>query len=192
LILTVIGRFGDEQKRGFELGKLVPLLDPEADAGWYRRFLDLAREMKDEHGRFLALLSLIPRLPPDLLSGAWATARALSESVRRAAVLTEVARRLEGSDRRDALVEAYESADAIDNLDVRIDRLGALAPLLACLPAADLGILWRRFLHRSAARSRPCLLRELGALVPGLAALGGGSAVAEAFHAAEDVARWWP
>ena len=90
------------------------------------------------------------------------------------------------------LREALTVAREIKNEGRRAEVLAGLAPHLAQLPCQDLYPLWQETLPILAARTRQHLLADLRALSPVIATLGGARAVAETFHAIQDVGRWWP
>jgi hypothetical protein len=96
------------------------------------------------------------------------------------------------------LQEALAAAGEIGDEDARAKALAGLASYVVTLPRPALARLWAepqdgipllRFLAR---RSRRDLLSDIRALVPVIAVLGGDEAVAETFHAIQDVSRWWP
>lgn len=90
------------------------------------------------------------------------------------------------------LPEALSAAREIRNVGHRARAFSALAPRLAELPEAQAYPLWAETLPVLAARTRKDLLRDLGALVPLITALGGEQALAETARVIQDVARWWP
>ena len=127
-----------------------------------------------------------------MLREALEAARAIEDEWHRSPALAALAPHLGPTERDRALGEALEAARAIGNEGSRSQALAALAPQLAELTPATLSPLWSRTLRLLATRTRRDLLRDLIALVPVLAALGGAEAAAETFRAIQDVGRWWP
>ncbi|MDY7075915.1 MAG: hypothetical protein SXV54_03225 [Chloroflexota bacterium] len=74
----------------------------------------------------------------------------------------------------------------------RTAAIEALMPHLLELPREQLYPLWPSIWGSISDRSRDDLLRNIHALSPAIAALGGEQAVAEVFYAIQDVSRWWP
>ncbi len=147
--------------------------------------MDLVLEYRVE-----MLAGLAPYLPELLLS----------ESLRE--VLTKA---VNDDDRAKALVglsmhlpdplldEALAIARKIEGDDYRAGALAALTqPLSMHLPPIRLYSLWCETLHVLASRTRKCLLSDLQALSPLVAALGEKDAIVETFRAIQDIGRWWP
>jgi hypothetical protein len=174
-----------------------------------REALELAREIEEGESRFKALSGMYPFIPAErqelVLREALLAAGHLPQESRsflglfvsghpRSEALTGLAPHLPGSLLLEALAMAREMADG----ESRAQALAGLLPQPATLSRALLIDLWTResegasLLHALARRERKELLLDLRALAPTIAALGGEEAIAQTFHALQDVGRWWP
>jgi hypothetical protein len=125
------------------------------------------------------------------LREALAAARAIRNEDNRAEALRDLAPHLPEPLLREALAAAREIGDA----EHRAEALAGLAPRLAewaRQERAAVHAAWVLALHALAARTRKDLFSDLRALSPVIATLGGAAAVAETFHAIQEVGRWWP
>jgi hypothetical protein len=102
--------------------------------------------------------------------------------------LNLVAPSLSVGDIVDALSRAGRERDAW----FRREAMRAIAEALALLPPDVLRLLWRDWLREGAPRKRPELCRDLAAMIPVVAVLGGPEAVMGLARAVRDVGRWWP
>ena len=109
---------------------------------------------------------------------------------RKASALVHVAPHVPEASRTDILLEAWRLAPRGTAWSGNA-LLKSMAPLLARLPRDRLLGPWLSDLV-AASTHRSGVLRDLGALAPVIARLGGQAAVQETVTAVEDVARWWP
>ncbi|MCP4542518.1 MAG: apoptotic protease-activating factor 1 like protein [Chloroflexi bacterium] len=167
-----------------------------------------------------ALVELAPHLPKDLLGEALATARAIENEEWRAKALTVLApylskelleealaavHTIQNNERRlealtvllpllpDKLLgEVLAMTCVIENEWSRTKALAGLVPHLVEFPPSDLALPWQEALPLLARRSRKDLLSDIHTLLPAIVTLGDDEAIAETFHAIQDVGRWWP
>ncbi|MCP4331651.1 MAG: NACHT domain-containing protein [Gammaproteobacteria bacterium] len=144
--------------------------------------LEAARQIKSRYRRAEALIRLCPHL-----LGAIPEALEAAEGD-----YSQMAQILELTDY--ALTPALDAALEIrfvNDRDERGEALVALSPWLLALPRGRLHDAWRKILQRGAQRSRSELLKDVAAVVPIAAQLGGEAAVTEIGSAFEDVCRVW-
>jgi hypothetical protein len=70
--------------------------------------------------------------------------------------------------------------------------LAGLTPQLTEISFPVFLPLWQELFKHLARRSRQELFFDLQALTPVIAKLGGEEAIADLFHAIQDVGQWWP
>jgi hypothetical protein len=103
-------------------------------------------------------------------------------------------------EREPALIKALSIAQTLPEHDVvgrspRAEALAELSPHLVTWAERDYKAAyqaWKKTLSFLTRRTRRALLSDLRALAPVIAKLGGEEAIAETFHAIQDVGRWWP
>ena len=135
-----------------------------------------------------ALLGLAPHLSEESLETALTIASKLSDETVRRDLLVQIAPYLEGR----LLIEAWGIAEGITDRQERVLASTGLSTRLTSLPNDHLYQLWKAKLSTLATSGREDMLVELLAHVPMMEALGGKAAVAETFHAVQDIGRWWP
>jgi hypothetical protein len=168
------------------------------------RLLDRAETSADKEsaGTRVELLADIARLRPEphrsrLIGKALALARGIDKGVLatsaedyRARALCDVIPLLDGEQRTNAIMEAWQNA-AKSGAFSGISTLEALAPFIAELEPAHTSLPWRADLEM-AARERHHVLDELRALAPVVARLGGEAGASAVIDAVHRTARWWP
>lgn len=182
----------DAEHRAKSLTGVAPYLLEPLRTTTLHEALTATRTIEYKRPRAWALTGLAPHLPAGLretvLHEALAAVRAITDKEKRAQVLTGLAPHLpEG-----LLPEALTAAWAIEDEWHRAEALTGLAPHLSELPVTTLIALWQELLGIWSHRSRQDLLSFLGALSPVIAKLGGKEAIADLFHAIQDMGRWWP
>jgi hypothetical protein len=179
--------------RAEALAGLVPHFPEQLKAQVPAEALIAVRGIEDARSRAKALVGLAPYLPEVLLREALAAAQELPErdtslhSIR-AEALAGLAPHLPEM----LLGEALVAARKIENAKCRAEALAGLALRLTTLPFAAMYSLWRETLRLLTAWSRRDLLADIRALEPVIFAMGEAEAIAETFHAIQDVGRWWP
>ncbi len=186
--LAAAQAIGDEGHRAEALTGLAPHLPVDLQ----RKALAAAQAIGNEIYRARALTDLVPHLSEPskgrACQQALDAAQAIGNEIYRARALTDLVPHLPA----DLLPKALAAAQAFGAQERRVKALTDLAPHLARLPSSDLYDPWRKALHILADRTRQNLLSDLQALVPVIRALGGPSALADVFHAIQEVGRWWP
>ena len=157
-----------------------------------QKALAVARQIRYEYDRAMALAEIAPKLPDpqEALNEALAVARQIQNESARAMALAEIAPKL--PDPQEALNEALAVASQIQNEYDRAGVLAKIAPRMSELSPSELYPLWQENLHVLAQRTRKDLLSDLGALAPVILALGGPEALEDTACAIQDVGRWWP
>jgi hypothetical protein len=203
--LAVAWEIGDECDRAAALAGVGAHLPEALKEEAMQEALAVAQGIRYELARARALAYVTPYLPESLRRQAvtavleCARTKAWAWDFTLEGTLTEalawlVTRLAELGDYKEALSTAREIGDEHD----RAAALAELARRLAALPRSVVASLWveaqdgATLLRFSARRSRPDLLSDIRALAPLIAALGGDEAIAETFHAIQDVGRWWP
>ncbi len=155
-----------------------------ADLGHPDEALAVAREIENDHWPWA---ELAPHLSQTSLQEALGTVREIENEYWRGQALGKLVSHLPKPLFREALAAACEIGRR-----PRAEILARLTPRLTKLSPATLYPLWYEALHILARRTREDLLSDLRALSPVIAELGGEEAIAETFHAIQDVGRWWP
>ena len=184
--LATVNAIKDECWRTEALARLVPWL---AKAGHLKEALAATRAMEDEQWQAVALAGLAPYLPELLLWEAFTLAQELEDEYWRGWALAGLTPRMAELGYPE---KALAVAQAIRGDPNRVEALARLAPHLTKLPIHILYPLWQKMLPHLARRTRKALLADLSALASVIVALGGSKAVIIAFHAVQDVGRWWP
>ncbi len=147
--------------------------------------LAVARGIRDEDNRALALTNLAPHLPVSLLPEALEIARGIGDKFNRARALTRLAPHLPEY----LLPGALEIARGIGSESNRADVLKALTATLT--PAnVDLSF-WQDILHALGTLTRRKFLETIPNLVPLILHFGGEVALREVYQSIRDVSRWW-
>jgi len=219
--LVAARKIGDPHGRALTLARLIPYLAPSAKEeilrealaeawtfsyGWrqtvfsmlaphmsetlLREALARSQAIEDRYSREEALASFLPQLARlgHLDEALNATQKIKQQHERESVVAQLVSQMIDLG----MLEEALKEAQKIDYDAPRRMALSRVVSHLSELSPEILHPLWLKMLHSLAGRTRQDLVSDLGALAPVLTLLATQEAVAEAFHAIEDVACWWP
>lgn len=179
------------------LTALVPYLQEKLQVQVLQETLVAIEEIRSEH----ALVRLLPLLSESLLRNLLATVQQSAAWPYSLEALTRRIGDLPEGIRLEALQIALSAllSGHRPSVHTRLRLRGStayylthLAPHLTILPLDTFKALWHDALFSYVADTRQRLLSTLGDSGPVLAALGGEEAVAETFHAIQDVGRWWP
>ena len=187
---------------------LPEILLPEA--------LKIARSIKSDYHRGIALASLTPRIPgilPETLQTIHLATNPIAKSDALAILaqympefLLEALRAERGAISysryynflllspyftQELLPEALKTACSYVRLEYRKPSLEALVPYLLKFSPISY-ILWKEFLRIRVKRERQYLAADIQVFIPVIAALGGKDAIRQLALAIEDVGRWFP
>jgi hypothetical protein len=174
------------------LTAVVPILvGPERDE-LARELFEEVRTMRDDRWRTLAFKELFTHLGEDqrrdLVRDARRTALQADDGMARFEALKLIAPSLTEGELVDALGRAGRERDAW----FRREAMEVIARALAVMPPDVLRPLWQDWLRERAPGKRAELCRDLAAMLPVVAALGGSEAVIGMARAVRDVGCWWP
>jgi hypothetical protein len=124
--LVAVRKIEDECDRAQTLTTLVPHLS----GNLLTEAMAMIWEFEKDFWRVEALSGLAPRLPPDLLTQALATVREIGSKYWRTEALVRLASQLVGNQKKQALVEALDSAWEIRDERDRAKALAKIAPHL--------------------------------------------------------------
>lgn len=191
--LTAAREIRDEGQRARKLIELLPRLTPSDQDEARSEALTAARAVCwSRRNRAEVLADVAAHLPPPNQDVAFAetleATQSIDEEEHKAKALISIGPLLTAS----ALLVAITVARTIEDEVWRYQALEALAPRLAKTPHETLFPVWNSTLELSLVRRREGALRDLRALSPIIATLGGAEALAETCHAIQDVGRWWP
>jgi hypothetical protein len=149
--------------------------------------LQASRSIKNDRSRAEFLIALLPELPEEFLPQAFQVAEKILDEGARTNILIALIPKLP----EDFLSQAFQAAQRIQSRDKRDQLLTTLASRSIQMSTEQQSLLWQTALHSLSNNSRPELLRNLAKLTPLIFTLGEETAVAEVFHAVQDIAQWW-
>ncbi len=139
-----------------------------------------------------ALTEILPHLSesflPEVLTETLATVKTLENAVHQTIMLMKLAPYLPES----LLIEALAVVQTIQHAEYRAEALTKLIPRFAKFSHPALPDLWQELIDTWSNCSRKNLVAGLHEMAPVISQLGEDDAIAELFHAIQDVGRWWP
>jgi hypothetical protein len=191
--LRAVRAIDDDRERASALATLAGQLPDGERAAVLEEVLIEARTIEIDWERALVLTELARQaLPGPLIAEVLKAVRTLEDDENRASALGALAAQLPEEERTDVLVEALASASRIVGAYDRAGQLARLAEQLVGLDGARaVAGEWPRIVPVLAARPRPDLLRDLSALAPLIASVGGRAGIEAALAATYDATRWF-